>query len=220
MSPTSDPRTPSTRVRILAQLQAWRRAATTDELAAELGLHPNGVRVHLDGLRRAGLVDRRRVRHGAGRPRDHWTIDPQAAPDPRDPAPYAELGRWLTRVVRAGAAGAPDVAAIGRTIGRELAPMPSDAPPEQQLHDALAAMRFRPREVDGPPGEWGCRLDHCPYRNVAEGSDRLVCRLHRGITEGLLDVIAPGSALRTFVPHDPADAGCEVTVAIATADDG
>jgi hypothetical protein len=47
---------------------------------------------------------------------------------------------------------------------------------------------------------------------VLENSE-VVCTLHRGITRGLLDVLQPAAKLKAFVPKDPADAGCLITVA-------
>jgi hypothetical protein len=52
---------------------------------------------------------------------------------------------------------------------------------------------------------------------VRENPDA-VCRLHRGITEGLLEQLAPGSRLTRFEPHDPDEAGCMVEVVPAAAD--
>ena len=42
-----------------------------------------------------------------------------------------------------------------------------------------------------------------------------ICALHKGITRGLLDVLAPGTELERFVPHDPAQAGCVVQLRTA-----
>jgi hypothetical protein len=40
----------------------------------------------------------------------------------------------------------------------------------------------------------------------------VVCRLHRGITRGLLDEVDPKTRLSAFVPKDPDVAGCEITL--------
>jgi predicted ArsR family transcriptional regulator len=45
-----------TRARLFALLGELRRPVGTDELARHLGLHPNGVRVHLERLEEGGLV--------------------------------------------------------------------------------------------------------------------------------------------------------------------
>ncbi len=38
----------------------------------------------------------------------------------------------------------------------------------------------------------------------------MVCGLHRGMTRGPLDVIAPATKLTGFVPNDPYEAGCRI----------
>jgi DNA-binding transcriptional ArsR family regulator len=49
-----------TRARLFSVLVELPRPVGTEELAALVGLHPNGVRVHLERLRQAGLVERER----------------------------------------------------------------------------------------------------------------------------------------------------------------
>jgi predicted ArsR family transcriptional regulator len=66
-----------TRARLFALLGELRRAAATEELAARLGLHPNGARTHLERLANAGLVVRERERQDRGRPRDTWLARPR-----------------------------------------------------------------------------------------------------------------------------------------------
>lgn len=67
-----------TRHRVFGLLAELRRPAGTDELAERLGLHPNGVRVHLERLREGGLVERARTRQRRGRPRDIWSLHARA----------------------------------------------------------------------------------------------------------------------------------------------
>jgi hypothetical protein len=54
------------------------------------------------------------------------------------------------------------------------------------------------------------RLCNCPYRDAASESPEVVRDLRRGITRGLLDVIAPSAKLTAFVPSDPCQAGCRI----------
>src|SRR5919106_933718 len=108
-----------TRASLFALLGELRRPAGTDELAERLELHPNGVRTHLERLRTARLVERRRTRQARGRPRDTWTIAPDAQPGGDPPSGYRELGRWLARLVSRGRTGRRAVESLGREIGRE-----------------------------------------------------------------------------------------------------
>jgi predicted ArsR family transcriptional regulator len=195
-----------TRARLFALLSELRRPAGTVELAERLGLHPNGVRLHLERMRQAGLVKRSRPRQAVGRPRDAWTIDPEARPGGRPPSAYADLGRWLARAIPVGPRRLRDVEAAGREIGRELAPA-KGATAGETFESTLASLGFAPRMESSEAGVTFC-LDNCPYRDAVRENQEVVCTLHRGLTRGLLDVIEPGAKLAGFVPRDPDEAGC------------
>jgi predicted ArsR family transcriptional regulator len=197
-----------TRARLFALLGELRRPAGTEELAERLGLHPNGVRTHLERLQSAGLIERERTRQSRGRPRDMWTIAPGARPGGAAPSDYEQLGRWLARALSSSRTSVRTVEATGRRIGRELAP-PSDRPGEDRMHAALASLGFQPRRE----GELTYVLCNCPYRDAARESPDVVCGLHRGMTRGLLDVITPATKLAGFVPNDPDEAGCRIELA-------
>jgi predicted ArsR family transcriptional regulator len=209
-----------TRARLFALLGELRRPAGTEELADQIGLHPNGVRVHLERLRQAGLVVRERSRQGLGRPRDQWTIAPEAQPGGEPPRGYADLGRWLTRVIASGKTSQRAIEAAGRQIGRDLAPDGQPLPAEPTMHAALASMGFQPRREPTGEGTLTYRLCNCPYRDAARESQQVVCTLHRGMTRGLLDQLAPETELTGFVPKDPYAAGCLIELRGGLADDG
>ncbi len=208
-----------TRARLFSTLGELRRPAGTEELAERLALHPNGVRVHLERLRAAGLVVRERPRQSRGRPRDVWSIAPDARPGGDPPSAYADLGRWLARVISSGKANLRAVESTGREIGRNLAPEGGASSAEERMHTALAAQGFQPsREVD-PAGRLTYRLCNCPYRDAVRDSQQIVCTLHRGITHGLLESISPGTKLDAFVPRDPYAAGCLIELRGELAED-
>jgi predicted ArsR family transcriptional regulator len=90
---------------------------------------------------------------------------------------------------------------------------------ERTMHAALVSMGFQPqREID-LGGTLTYRLGNCPYRDVARGNQQVVCTLHRGMTRGLLDGIAPATELAGFVPHDPYAAGCLIELRGGLADE-
>jgi predicted ArsR family transcriptional regulator len=62
-------------------------------------------------------------------------------------------------------------------------------------------------QLRGDGGVTFC-LGNCPYRDAVRENQPAICALHKGITRGLLDVLAPGAKLARFVPHDPDEAGC------------
>lgn len=209
-----------TRARLFSVLSELRRPAGTEELAEHLGLHPNGIRVHLDRLRAAGLVTRERIRQTRGRPRDHWSIAPDARPGGDSPSGHADLSRWLARAISPGRISLRSVERTGREIGRELAAEGTEGSPEARMHAALAALGFQPsREVD-PEGGLTYRLRNCPYRDAVRDSDGAVCTLHRGMTRGLLDGLAPKTKLSGFVPRDPDVAGCLIELQGGLSDEG
>lgn len=197
-----------TRASLFALLGELRRPANTEELAERLDLHPNGVRVHLERLRGAGLVVRERERRARGRPRDIWSISPDAYPGGAAPTAYANLGRWLLRAMVASKARVRDVEAAGRQIGRELTAEGGDGSPEERFHATLVALGFQPSRELGPDGTLTFRLGNCPYRDAVRERQPLVCGLHLGMSRGMLDEIDPRTKLVGFAPKDPYAAGC------------
>jgi predicted ArsR family transcriptional regulator len=197
-----------TRARLFALLGELKRPAQTEELAERVGLHPNGVRVHLERLRAAGLVTRTRARQPMGRPRDEWAIAPDARPGGSPPSAYSDLGRWLVRIIQTQKTGARGIEATGRQIGREIAPRDSRQAPGEAMHSTLCAMGFAPELRTAPGQRVVYCLNNCPYRDAVRESRDVVCTLHHGLTRGLLDVLHPAARLADFVPRDPDRAGC------------
>lgn len=197
-----------TRARIFALLGELRRGAGTDEIAKRLELHPNGVRLHLERLHAAGLVDRQRERQARGRPRDIWLINSAALPGGDPPTSYSDLGRWLVRAIIASGVSEQDVESAGRRIGRELAPEGATGNTFDQVENAFTALGFQPAREEPAPGEVKFCLQNCPYRDVVREYQPLVCSLHRGIATGLLEVVNPRAKLKSFIPKDPDVAGC------------
>lgn len=198
-----------TRARLFAMLADLRRPTGTAELADRLGLHPNGVRIHLERMEDAGLVARARETRGRGRPRDAWVIAPGAEPGGRAPTGYHDLGLWLARALRVQPTDLRSVEETGREIGRELAPG-RPAPDIDLLMSSLTALGFQPEIERRAAGDVSLCLNNCPYADAVHENQPVVCALHRGITRGLLDVLLPDAALANFVPRDPDEAGCIV----------
>lgn len=199
-----------TRARIFALLSELRRPAGTDEIAGQLGLHPNGVRIHLERMQSAGLVERRRERQPRGRPRDSWSISPNALPGGDPPTAYSDLGRWLVRAIISTSISEAELEEAGKRIGRDMAPSVRGEDAEQRLYDVLTALGFQPERERNGEHEIAYCLTNCPYRDVVREKQSLVCSLHRGMTRGLLEVLDDESELIGFVPKDPDVAGCMV----------
>jgi predicted ArsR family transcriptional regulator len=206
-----DPLSQPARARAFAFLAELRRQATIEEIAAELSLHPSGVRTHLSRLEEAGLVEKRTVRAGRGRPRYLWTVAPGAMPGGKRPEAHAQLATWLAGAVAAGATTPKRLEGYGCELGRSLAPTGSDAPPADALADVLAALGFQP-ERRSKENVTTVELRNCPYRDAVHSGGRHICALHAGITRGLLQRVAPEARLTDFVAKDPDRAGCLIQV--------
>ena len=76
---------------------------------------------------------------------------------------------------------------------------------------AFTALGFAPQREPAPAGV-AFRLGNCPYRDAVRENQPVVCALHRGLTRGLLDQLAPAARLTRFVPEDPDRAGCLIEV--------
>jgi predicted ArsR family transcriptional regulator len=201
-----------TRARLFAHLARLGRPAGTEELAAEIGLHPSGVRVHLERLRAAGLIARDRVPQPLGRPRDSWSIAPEALPGSEPADAYPRLARWLARSIPARPGRLKEVESAGRELGRELQPRGNPAEAEESMGRALTALGFAPQRRPSKKGRVVFELGNCPYREAVRENQPVVCALHRGLTQGVLDELDPAARLTGFVPEDPDVAGCLIEV--------
>jgi len=204
-----------TRARLFELLEELGHPAATVELAEKLGMHPNGVRNHLEVMQEAGLVERRRSSRGRGRPRDEWVVSASAEPGGRPPTAYEELARWLARACPTAGESLQELESVGRELGREVARNTDreswgDAP--DAIAAALTALGFQPRLTDHDEGGFGCELGNCPYREAVRENQPAICGLHRGMTAGLLEAIDPELELSEFTPRDPDQAGCVIRV--------
>lgn len=200
-----------TRARLFALLGELARPAPTAELAERLGLHPNGVRLHLERLERQGLLIRESDPRPRGRPRDSWRIAPQASPGGVAPSAYRDLVRWLARAMASSSRGLRGIEAVGREIGRELGEG-GDRDFAEAFQSALSALGFQPLLAGAQQSALTVTLRNCPYRAAVHENQPAICTLHRGITRGLLDTLAPRARLSQFEPRNPDLAGCLIEV--------
>lgn len=181
------------------------------EIAARVGLGRSAVREHLQALSDAGVVATGRDEPaGRGRPRFRYRLSDEGAPWV---AVHQELVRGLVgSIVRSGADTA-DLEAFGRRQGGFFATGAGAA----GIVEALARLGFAPRPA-GPPADAGrgrltLRLGRCPFHDavMAPGGE-VVCRLHRGLADGIAAAAAPGSRLTGFDPERPVRTGCRLVV--------
>lgn len=201
-----------TRARLFRRLAAHAEPVGTKELAADLGLHPSGVRVHLERLHHAGLISRQLIVQSRGRPRYGWQVAPDARPGGEPPDAYRLLARWLARSIPARPGRLREVERAGRELGRELGHGHGRSPAEETMGRTLTALGFAPQRKRTKAGQVTFRLGNCPYRDAVRENQDVVCALHHGLTQGLLDTLAPSARLSEFVPKDPYQAGCLIAV--------
>jgi len=189
------------RYSIYQELAGSPEPLSTTDISSRLNLHPNTVRLHLEKMRDAGLVEGAPDRHGmVGRPQHRWrSIDP-AAPLGLEPA--APLGlehagfRLLAQLLAELAADSQlkpgTAAAVGRRhIADRSITSSAGASGLEALISEFAQLGFDPAVEPGRPssadgsGIAGISFTSCPFRELAVRYPDVVCELHRGIAEGL-----------------------------------
>jgi predicted ArsR family transcriptional regulator len=178
-------------------LDALRHADTplgVADVAAQLGIHVNTARFHLDALAADGAAVRTlEPPSGPGRPRTVYSLRPGM--DRGGIRGYQLLARILVSHLSAvGPEAAETATQAGRAWGGFLI---GPAPPFQRLSGEAATTRltalldelgFEPDPEPGPDGAAPAviRLRHCPFLELAEGYEQLVCRVHLGLMQGAL----------------------------------
>ena len=109
-----------TRFAMYRELARSTAALSAQDLAERLGLHANTVRLHLERLREAGLIDVEPVRRGnVGRPQ-HLYFRAAGAPGLGfDPPAHALLAGLLAALAERVGADAADAADTGRVWGAD-----------------------------------------------------------------------------------------------------
>jgi predicted ArsR family transcriptional regulator len=253
------------RYALYSALDRSRSPLSTLELAERLDLHPNTVRLHLERLREAGLVEVSAASHGSvGRPQHHWRVTATAPSLGLEPPGLRVLADLLAEAAGSSGVRAEELVSIGRrrgetrTAGGEAPVSPSaaggndgDGVPAcvQAALDELADLGFDPvlegslagpttpgrngpdvaAETDeaaptrlvGRDGSLEVAFTGCPFRELAVAYPDVVCRLHHGLTEGIVAaasarVEGAGAAVvgfSTLVDPDP----CRATLTVVSA---
>lgn len=217
-SPRASSRAPgASRAALLAHLRAHGAAMSVAELAAEVGLHANTVRAHLDVLTREGKVERTTERRASrGRPRELYSAT--GAPEREESfaqlaavlaaqlehlggrSPAIEAGKRWAQWEGLGASKPKD--SRGEPIGGTTEPssassdVPGDAgaagpvsAPVQEVTAVLRRTGFAPElAADGT-----ILLRNCPFLEVAREHTDVVCGAHLGLIQGTLDRVSPGT---------------------------
>ena len=100
----------------------------------------------------------------------------------------------------------------------DVAPAPTSCLTALESELTSSASSRRPKSADGRH-EGSTRIDflHCPFRELAEAYPELVCNLHRGLCEGVVDAVGGGSVEEFATLYDPEP--CHVVVGVGYPED-
>lgn len=178
---------------LLARLRALDEATTVETLARISRQHPNTVREHLEALVDSGEVQRVAAAAPAGRGRPARLY--LAADRPVAPAAAATLAS----VLAAQLSTRPDARSEGISAGKAWAgvlrgggghpapedPQPTPAAVRGRIASTLTRTGFATEEDAADPTM--LRLTRCPLLEAARDNPDVVCSVHLGLIQGLLE---------------------------------
>ena len=202
----------NTRYAIYLELARSSVPLGTAEIAVALGLHPNTVRPHLERMRDAGLLHVEVDNRGnVGRPQHRYSVAADAPSLGLEPAAYPILAALLANLAATFGPDADSVADIAREHGRQRAQAHPNESCIKAVASELADLGFDPATAtDGTVTT--IAFTRCPFRPLAEAFPELVCHLHRGMIEGMVDVLGGAEIARfaTLEDRDP----CQVDLTV------
>lgn len=178
-------------------------------IADELGVHPNTVRFHLDTLVSDGRVEQVQPEgKRPGRPPSMFRVVRRM--DPGGPRHYRLLAEILAASLADGRNPRAKALAAGRAWGRRLeslAPQGKKISAKKSIDHLIGVLDelgFAPeRRKSGGKHQIGLR--HCPFLELAETRTDVVCPIHLGLMQGVLENSAAPVAvdrLDAFVEPD------------------
>jgi predicted ArsR family transcriptional regulator len=202
----------NTRYAIYLELARASVPRSTSDVAEALGLHPNTVRPHLERMRDVGLLDVEVDSRGTvGRPQHRYSLASDAPSLGLEPPTFPLMAGLLANVAAAFEPDSEAVASVGREHGRHAgAVRAGDGGCLASVRGELTDLGFDPVEqTDGAVTT--IAFTHCPFRSLAEAFPELVCHLHRGVVEGMVEVLGGATVERfaTLADRDP----CQVELA-------
>ena len=204
----------NTRYAIYLELARSPVSRSTTEIADTLGLHPNTVRPHLERMREVGLLSVEVESRGVvGRPQHRYALAADAPSLGLEAPTFPLMAGLLANLAAAFNPDPDDVAGVGREHGRHAAVVRAG----QGAPSCLAALQAELADMGFDPVEQRegdtttIAFASCPFRQLAEAFPELVCHLHRGMIEGMVEVLGGDEVVRfaTLADRDP----CQVELA-------
>lgn len=196
-----------TRYEIFRHVAEASEPVRVSALVAHFGFNHNAIRQHLAKLTDAGLLtEELGTPTTTGRPPLQYRIAPGAMGSWGAPGPYELLAVLLLDVAN----GTQTPVDTGKEAGhRVAAEFDAGTDPLDVLETEMARRGFEPRrEVRGRRVE--LVLERCPFVAAASADPEIVCAIHRGLAEGILDGMESDKRVRTLIAYDPRRAGCRL----------
>lgn len=193
MSAATMPREESSSRRrdVLRVLKAGSGPMSIIAIAKALGVHPNTVRFHLGALVGDDLVEHVEPdRNRPGRPPLMFRAIPRM--DRGGPRAYRMLAEVLAMNLGSGRDPRAKALAVGRAWGKTLKmskPQGKRARTQESIDhlvESLDELGFAP-ELHGSGREQQIGLRHCPFLELAEARADVVCPIHLGLMQGVLE---------------------------------
>lgn len=212
----------ASRLRVLDVLRNSPAGCHVPQVAERTGLHPNTVRFHLKRLERDGLVSRQVHRSGEpGRPPLAYVANPvpDAEQERRDFGQLAEVLAQLITQTNPDPAGTAVETGRSWGLSREKVSeaATNGAAAIAELTTTLDELGFAPDVCADDDDEHPIILQrHCPFLEVAQTHQDVVCSVHLGLMRGILEKLnAPVNAERLIPFASPA--GCEAHLTVGGA---
>lgn len=170
----------------------------TAEIAATLDLHVNTVRPHLERMREVGLLDvTAEARRGVGRPQHLYTVARDAPTFGLEPPSFPMLAAMLVRMAENAGLGADDAFEVGREEGLVhggTAATTHNGDAIDLVMADQARLGFDPARVDDDRGAI-IAFGNCPFGDLAAKHSEVVCGLHGGMVDGLVESCGGAEAI-------------------------
>jgi len=217
-SPVGD--TAPTRARVLALLREHAVPHDAAAVAAALGLHLTTARFHLERLAEAGLAARAtRPEARRGRPRVVYDATGAARDDdtrtrligvlaaalagtPHGEADAVEAGRAWAASYPAAEAQHPEQAVVAALDRLGFAPTPAPAPVPVPAPTSAPVPAPTPASASAGADNTAITLRACPFRDAARAHPQVVCAVHRGFVERMLEGTRTVARLEPFATDD------------------